>query len=160
MVDTGLHAKRWTPRAGACASSSTRTAPRPSEVRERGRPLLQLAGPGLRLQGRPQRDQPPARPGARRRSGARYDLKAFNDAVVIGGNVPMDVLAKNVDDYIASGEGHRLEPVADPDSAIGRRTPRPIADHSASALPIGDGRTGPPSTPSKRPQPTGELRSS
>jgi uncharacterized protein (DUF885 family) len=34
--------------------------------------------------------------------GSRYDIKVFNDAVVIGGNVPMDVLAKNVDDYIAS----------------------------------------------------------
>ena len=30
----------------------------------------------------------------------RYDIKAFNDAVVIGGNVPMDVLAKNVDQHI------------------------------------------------------------
>jgi uncharacterized protein (DUF885 family) len=34
--------------------------------------------------------------------GARYDLKAFNHAVVLGGNVPMDVLAKNVDAYVAS----------------------------------------------------------
>ena len=33
--------------------------------------------------------------------GARYDLRDFNDAVVMGGNVPLDVLAKNVDDYIA-----------------------------------------------------------
>ena len=33
--------------------------------------------------------------------GSRYDLKAFDDAVVLGGNVPMDVLASNIDDYIA-----------------------------------------------------------
>jgi uncharacterized protein (DUF885 family) len=33
--------------------------------------------------------------------GPRYDLRAFDDAVVLGGNVPMDVLAKNVDDYVA-----------------------------------------------------------
>ena len=33
--------------------------------------------------------------------GAKYDLRAFDDAVVLGGNVPMDVLAKNVDDYIS-----------------------------------------------------------
>ena len=32
--------------------------------------------------------------------GPGYDIKAFNDAVVLGGNVPMDVLAKNVDDHI------------------------------------------------------------
>ncbi len=37
--------------------------------------------------------------------GARYDIKAFNDAVVIGGNVPMDVLAKNVDDHIRTARG-------------------------------------------------------
>ena len=27
-------------------------------------------------------------------SGPKYDLKAFDDAVVLGGNVPLDVLAK------------------------------------------------------------------
>ena len=32
--------------------------------------------------------------------GARYDLKAFNDTVVLGGNVPLDVLALNVGEYI------------------------------------------------------------
>jgi uncharacterized protein (DUF885 family) len=36
--------------------------------------------------------------------GSRFDLRAFNDAVVLGGNVPMDVLAKNVDDYIATAK--------------------------------------------------------
>jgi uncharacterized protein (DUF885 family) len=37
--------------------------------------------------------------------GRKYDLKAFDDAVVLGGNVPMDVLAKNIDDYIARTRG-------------------------------------------------------
>jgi uncharacterized protein (DUF885 family) len=32
--------------------------------------------------------------------GATFDLKAFNDTVVRGGNVPLDVLAKNVDEYL------------------------------------------------------------
>jgi uncharacterized protein (DUF885 family) len=32
--------------------------------------------------------------------GARYDLRAFNDTVVLGGNVPLDVLARNVEEYI------------------------------------------------------------
>ena len=72
----------------------------PDRSRERGRPLLLLAGPGLRLQGRPheinrQRDK------AKAALGPKFDLRAFDDAVVLGGNVPMDVLAKNVDDYIA-----------------------------------------------------------
>jgi uncharacterized protein (DUF885 family) len=32
--------------------------------------------------------------------GTKFDLKAFNDTVVRGGNVPLDVLAKNVDEYL------------------------------------------------------------
>ena len=35
--------------------------------------------------------------------GAKFDLKAFDDTVVLGGNVPLDVLAKNVDQYIRGG---------------------------------------------------------
>jgi uncharacterized protein (DUF885 family) len=33
----------------------------------------------------------------------KFDLKAFNDTVVLGGNVPLDVLAKNVEEYIRRG---------------------------------------------------------
>ena len=37
--------------------------------------------------------------------GAKYDLRDFDDTVVLGGNVPLDVLAKNVDEYIAETKG-------------------------------------------------------
>jgi uncharacterized protein (DUF885 family) len=37
--------------------------------------------------------------------GQRYDLKAFDDTVVLGGNVPLDVLAKNVDEYVKTAKG-------------------------------------------------------
>jgi uncharacterized protein (DUF885 family) len=37
---------------------------------------------------------------ARAALAAKFDLKAFNDTVVLGGNVPLDVLAKNVDEYV------------------------------------------------------------
>ena len=100
MVDTGLHAKRWTREQGV-RFFVERNGSKPEEVGERSRSLLQLAGPGLRLQGRPQRDRPPARAARKAALGARYDLRDFNDAVVKGGNVPMDVLAKNVTEYIA-----------------------------------------------------------
>jgi uncharacterized protein (DUF885 family) len=36
--------------------------------------------------------------------GTRYDLRDFDQAVVDGGNVPLDVLAKNIDSYIATGK--------------------------------------------------------
>jgi uncharacterized protein (DUF885 family) len=36
---------------------------------------------------------------------SRFDLKAFNDTVVLGGNVPLDVLAKNVEEYIKTANG-------------------------------------------------------
>jgi uncharacterized protein (DUF885 family) len=32
--------------------------------------------------------------------GPKYDVRAFDDTVVLGGNVPLDVLAKNVDEYV------------------------------------------------------------
>src|SRR5690606_41667344 len=34
---------------------------------------------------------------AQKALGAKYDLRDFNDVVVKGGNVPLDVLAQNVD---------------------------------------------------------------
>ena len=32
--------------------------------------------------------------------GPKFDLEAFDDTVVLGGNVPLDVLANNVDEYV------------------------------------------------------------
>jgi uncharacterized protein (DUF885 family) len=32
--------------------------------------------------------------------GSSFDLKAFNDAVVLGGNVPLDVLEMNVEAHL------------------------------------------------------------
>jgi uncharacterized protein (DUF885 family) len=42
---------------------------------------------------------------AQQRMGAAYDLRTFNNAVVTGGNAPLDVLGKNVERYIAGGGG-------------------------------------------------------
>ncbi len=71
VVDTGLHAKRWS-REQAVAFFVNEIGSKAEEVAQRSRPLLQLARPGLRLQGRPQRNQPPAGQGA---SGARPALR-------------------------------------------------------------------------------------
>ena len=99
VVDTGIHAKRWTRQEGVDffvqknGSNSLEVA---SEVDRYCSWPGQACGYKVghstinRL-----RDK------AKAELGAKYDLKAFDDAVVLGGNVPMDVLAMNVGDYIA-----------------------------------------------------------
>jgi uncharacterized protein (DUF885 family) len=98
VVDTGIHAKRWTREQGVrvfvdvngsnpveVASEVDRYCAWPGQacgykvghseiVRQRQRAMAAL--------------------------GPRFDLKAFDDAVVLGGNVPLDVLADNVAAYI------------------------------------------------------------
>jgi len=99
VVDTGLHAKRWTrqqavdffvnvngSKAEEVASEVDRYCSWPGQAT--GYKLGHSRIVALRDK-------------AKAELGAKYDLKAFDDAVVLGGNVPMDVLAKNVDDYIA-----------------------------------------------------------
>ena len=44
------------------------------------------------------------RENAQKALGPKFDLKAFNDTVVLGGNVPLDVLAKNVDEYVRANK--------------------------------------------------------
>jgi uncharacterized protein (DUF885 family) len=102
VVDTGIHAKRWTREQGVrffvdvngsaemeVASEVDRYCSWPGQAcgykvghseinRQREKAIAAL--------------------------GARYDLKAFDDALVLGGNVPLDVLAKNVDEYIRTAK--------------------------------------------------------
>ena len=71
VVDTGIHAKRWTREQGVqVLRRRERIEPRGS--RQRGRPLLLVAGTGVRLQGGSQRDQPAAREGD---DGARTEVR-------------------------------------------------------------------------------------
>jgi len=99
VVDTGLHAKRWTRQQGIdyfvnvngsnpleVASEVDRYCAWPGQACGYKIGMNQI----VRLRGKAQADL-----------GARYDLRQFDDAVVKGGNVPMDVLALNVGDYIA-----------------------------------------------------------
>jgi hypothetical protein len=64
VVDTGLHHKRWTRQQGVDFFVQ-RNGDNAEDV-ERSRPLLLVAGPGVRLQDRPHRDRPPAHPRSRR----------------------------------------------------------------------------------------------
>ncbi|HEV8337926.1 MAG TPA: DUF885 domain-containing protein [Candidatus Polarisedimenticolia bacterium] len=103
VVDTGIHARRWTRERGVRYF-----------VEVNGSNPLEVAGEVDRYCSWPgqacgykvghseinrQRDKATAA------LGSSFDLKAFNDAVVLGGNVPLDVLATNVDSYIATASG-------------------------------------------------------
>jgi uncharacterized protein (DUF885 family) len=103
VVDTGLHHKRWSREQGIRFFMERNGNKRPQVESEVDR---YCSWPGqacgykvghsemVRQRGRAQQALGPA-----------YDLRKFNDAVVKGGNTPLDVLARNVDRYIASAGG-------------------------------------------------------
>jgi uncharacterized protein (DUF885 family) len=103
VVDTGLHAKRWTREQGI-AFFMERNGNKREQVESEVERYCSWAGQacGYKVGHSEivrQRDR------ARQALGPAYDLRAFNDAVVKGGNVPLDVLARNVDRHIASVRG-------------------------------------------------------
>jgi uncharacterized protein (DUF885 family) len=98
VVDTGLHAKGWSRERGVrffVDENGSKAEEVASEVDRYCSWPGQACGYKIgHSEINRQRDK------AKTALGAHYDIKAFNDAVVIGGNVPMDVLAKNVDQHI------------------------------------------------------------
>ncbi|MXO84778.1 DUF885 family protein [Altererythrobacter aurantiacus] len=98
VVDTGLHSKRWS-RAQAVDFFVTRNGSKREEVESEVDRYCSWPGQAcgykvghseiVRQRGR-----------AEAALGSNYDFKAFNDAVILGGNAPLDVMAKNVDRYI------------------------------------------------------------
>jgi uncharacterized protein (DUF885 family) len=100
VVDTGLHAKRWTREQGVQFFVDVNGS-NPLEVASEvdrycswpGQACGYKVGHSEIVR---QRDK------AQTALGAKYDLRAFNDTVVRGGNVPLDVLGKNVDEYVRS----------------------------------------------------------
>ena len=113
VVDTGLHAKRWT-REQAVQFFVEVNGSNPLEVASEVDRYCSWPGQacGYKM-GHSEINR--LRDRARTALGPRYDLKAFNDAVVLGGNVPLDVLAKNVDEFSASRSSQPpLPPAARP----------------------------------------------
>ena len=98
VVDTGLHHKRWT-RAQAIEWFAANTGSNPITVTSEvdrfcswpGQACAYKVGHSEMLR---QREL------ARTRLGPRFDLRDFDQAVVDGGNAPLDVLAGNVGRYI------------------------------------------------------------
>lgn len=99
VVDTGLHHKRWSRQQGIdffVQRNGDNAASVASEVDRYcswpGQACAYKTGHSEIVRQRTR---------AQTALGPRYDLKDFNQAVVDGGNVPLDVLAKTVDRYIA-----------------------------------------------------------
>ena len=99
VVDTGLHAKRWT-RQQAVDYFVNVNGSNPLEVDSEVDRYCAWPGQACGYEvGHSTIDS--LRDKAKRGLGSRFDLRTFDDAVLLGGNVPMDVLAKNIDDYVA-----------------------------------------------------------
>lgn len=98
VVDTGLHAKRWTREQGVQFFVDVNGS-NPLEVASEVDRYCSWPGQACGYKvGHSEINR--QREKAKSALDAKYDLKAFDDAVVLGGNVPLDVLAKNVDAYI------------------------------------------------------------
>jgi uncharacterized protein (DUF885 family) len=98
VVDTGIHAKRWTREQGVRFFVDVNGS-NPEEVASEVDRYCAWPGQacGYKVghsEINRQRDK------ARTALGSKFDLKAFDDTVVRGGNVPLDVLAGNVEEYI------------------------------------------------------------
>lgn len=99
VVDTGLHDKRWS-RAQAVDFFVTENGSKREEVESEVDRYCSWPGQAVGYKvGHTEIVRQRAR--AEQATGARYDLRDFNDAVVLGGNAPLDVMARNVDRYIA-----------------------------------------------------------
>lgn len=103
VVDTGLHSKNWS-REQAVRFFMEENGTKEPEARSEVDRYCSWPGQacGYKI-GHTAINRQRAR--AQAALAGRYDIKTFNDAVLLGGNVPMDVLALNVGEYIRSNGG-------------------------------------------------------
>jgi uncharacterized protein (DUF885 family) len=100
VVDTGIHAKRWTREQGVQFFVDVNGS-NPLEVASEVDRYCSWPGQACGYKvGHSEINR--LRQQSMTKLGSKYDLKAFNDTIVLGGNVPLDVLAKNVDEYVRS----------------------------------------------------------
>jgi uncharacterized protein (DUF885 family) len=98
VVDTGIHAMRWTREQGVQFFVDVNGS-NPLEVASEVDRYCAWPGQACGYKvGHSEINRQRER--AKTALGATLDPKAFNDTVVLGGNVPLDVLARNVDEYI------------------------------------------------------------
>jgi uncharacterized protein (DUF885 family) len=103
VVDTGLHAKRWTREQGVRFFVDANGS-NPLEVASEVDRYCSWPGQACGYKvGHSEINR--QREKAKTTLGSTFADKIFNDTVVLGGNVPLDVLAKNVDEYIRTAKG-------------------------------------------------------
>ncbi|HEX7280498.1 MAG TPA: DUF885 domain-containing protein [Vicinamibacterales bacterium] len=98
VVDTGIHAKKWTREQGVRFFVDVNGS---NEMEVASEVDRYCSWPGQACGykvGHSEINRQRER--AKAAVGAKFDVKAFNDTLVLGGNVPLDVLAKNVDEYV------------------------------------------------------------
>ena len=102
VVDTGIHAKRWTRDQGVKFFVEVNGS-NPMEVASEVDRYCSWPGQACGYKvGHSEINRQRER--AKAAVGAKFDVKAFNDTVVLGGNVPLDVLTKNVDEYVRTAK--------------------------------------------------------
>src|SRR5687767_1636602 len=102
VVDTGLHAKRWTREQGVQFFVDVNGS-NPLEVASEVDRYCSWPGQACGYKvGHSEINR--QREKARTALGSTFADKAFNDTVVLGGNVPLDVLAKNVEEYVRTAK--------------------------------------------------------
>jgi uncharacterized protein (DUF885 family) len=100
VVDTGIHAMGWT-RQRALDYMAERTALSRHEVTTEIDRYISWPGQALAYKmGELKIRELRAR--AERELGTRFDVRAFHDAVLANGSVPLDVLERQIDEFIAS----------------------------------------------------------
>jgi uncharacterized protein (DUF885 family) len=105
VVDTGIHAKRWSREQGVQFFVDVNGS-NPLEVASEVDRYCSWPGQACGYKvGHSEINR--QREKAISTLGSRYDLKAFDDAVVLGGNVPLDVLETNVDAYVGEAGKRR-----------------------------------------------------
>lgn len=103
VVDTGIHVKRWTPAQAVDWFQVNTGMPRGQLVAEVNRYCAMPAQACGYKMGH--NEMVRLREKAKAALGARYDLRAFDDVLVGSGNVPLTLLERVVDGYIAKARG-------------------------------------------------------